>query len=90
MRYSRYADRMHLIFAGRGPKEKKYRKMADRLYRQGVLKIPATFGFYTHDELHELARKSYLYIHCAEIELKDYPALRQSARASCPSSPKAG
>ena len=75
MRYSRYADRLHLVFAGRGPKEQKYKKMADRLLKQGVLKVPATFGFYTHDELHELARKSYLYIHCAEIEVEGLSCL---------------
>jgi glycosyltransferase involved in cell wall biosynthesis len=75
MHYSRYADRIHLIFAGRGPKEQAYRKLADRLHRQGVLKQPATFGFYTHDELHELARKSYLYIHCAWVEVEGLSCL---------------
>ena len=75
MRYSRHADRIRLVFAGNGPKAKAYKKLAERLYKQGVLKIPASFGFYTHDELHELARKSYLYIHCAWVEVEGLSCL---------------
>ena len=75
MRYSRHTDQIRLVFAGNGPKAKTYKKMAERLYQQGVLKIPASFGFYTHDELHELARKSYLYIHCAWVEVEGLSCL---------------
>lgn len=84
MRYSRYADRIRLVFAGRGTKEKKYRKMADRLYREGILKTPATFGFYTQDELHELARKSYLYIHCAWVEVEGLSCLEAIREGAVP------
>jgi len=84
MRYSRYADRIRLIFAGRGTKEKKYRKMADRLYREGILKTPATFGFYTQDELHELARQSYLYIHCAWVEVEGLSCLEAVREGAVP------
>lgn len=84
MRYSRYADRIRLVFAGRGPKEKKYRKMADRLYKEGVLKIPASFGFYTQEQLHELARKSYLYIHCAWVEVEGLSCLEAVREGAVP------
>jgi glycosyltransferase involved in cell wall biosynthesis len=84
MRYSRYADRIRLVFAGRGTKEKKYRKMADRLYREGILKTPATFGFYTHDELRALARKSYLYIHCAWVEVEGLSCLEAIREGAVP------
>lgn len=84
MRYSRYADRIRLIFAGRGTKEKKYRKMADRLYQEGILKTPATFGFYTQDELHELARQSYLYIHCAWVEVEGLSCLEAIREGAVP------
>ena len=84
MRYSRHADKIHLIFAGHGPKAKQYKKMAERLYNQGVLKIPATFGFYTHDELHELARKSYLYIHCAWVEVEGLSCLEALREGTVP------
>lgn len=84
MRYSRHADKIHLIFAGHGPKAKQYKKMAERLYNQGVLKIPATFGFYTHVELHELARKSYLYIHCAWVEVEGLSCLEALREGTVP------
>ena len=84
MRYSRHADKIHLIFAGNGPKAKAYRKLADRLYRQGILKVPATFGFYTHEKLHELARKSYLYIHCAWVEVEGLSCLEALREGTVP------
>lgn len=84
MRYSRHAERIRLVFAGHGPKEKKYRQMADRLYREGILKVPASFGFYTHEELHELARKSYLYIHCAWVEVEGLSCLEALREGTVP------
>ena len=84
MRYSRHADKIHLIFAGHGPKANKYKKMAERLYNRGVLKVPATFGFYTHDELHELARQSYLYIHCAWVEVEGLSCLEALREGTVP------
>lgn len=84
MRYSRYADRIRLVFAGNGPKAKYYKKMAEDLYKEGVLKIPASFGFYTHDELHELARKSYLYIHCAWVEVEGLSCLEAVQQGAVP------
>ena len=84
MRYSRYADRIRLIFAGRGTKEKKYRKMADRLLQEGILKTPPTFGFYTHDQLNELAHTSYLYIHCAWVEVEGLSCLEAVREGAVP------
>jgi len=79
MRYSRHADRIHLTFAGNGPKARQYGKMADRLHEEGVLKLPATFGFYTHEELSALARKSYLYVHCAWVEVEGLSCLEATS-----------
>lgn len=84
MRYSRYADRIRLNFAGNGPKAKYYKKMAEDLYKEGVLKIPASFGFYSHDELRELARKSYLYIHCAWVEVEGLSCLEAVQQGTVP------
>ena len=84
MRYSRYADRIRLVFAGNGSKAKAYKKMAARLHAQGVLKNPASFGFYTHDELLELARKSYLYIHCAWVEVEGLSCLESLHEGTVP------
>jgi glycosyltransferase involved in cell wall biosynthesis len=70
MRYSRYADRIRLTFAGKGPKARHYSRKAARLLRKGVLKHPVTFRFYSREELAEQARKSYLYVHCAWVEVE--------------------
>lgn len=84
MRYSRHADRIRLVFAGNGPKARYYEKMAERLYREGILKIPAEFHFYTHDELHELARRAYLYIHCAWVEVEGLSCLESLREGTVP------
>ena len=84
MRHTRYAGRIHLIFAGYGPKERHDRKMADRLFAEGILKTPATFSFYTHEELQDLARKSYLYIHCAWVEVEGLSCLEATREGLVP------
>jgi len=70
MRYSRHAKEIELHFAGRGPYEKKYRKIADALMRDGILEHRPKFGFYTKEELAALSGEAYLYIHCAWVEVE--------------------
>lgn len=84
MRYSRHAGRIRLVFAGTGPKERYCRRMADALLAEGVLKVPASFGFYTHEELQDLARKSYLYIHCAWVEVEGLSCLEATREGLVP------
>lgn len=82
MRHSRYADRIHLTFAGNGPRGAYYQQVADRLQREGVIKIPPTFGFYKSSELLRLVRRSYLYIHCAWVEVEGLSCL-EATREGC-------
>jgi len=70
MKYSQHAGDIELHFAGRGPYLKKYKRYAERLLRDGVLTILPRFGFYDKDELSKLTAESYLYIHCAWIEVE--------------------
>ena len=70
MKYSKYADRIQLHFAGRGPLGSRYKRMADRLVRDNILKYIPVFGFYTAEDLEALARRAYLYIHCAWVEVE--------------------
>ena len=82
MRYSRFAKRIHLSFAGNGPDEKRYKKKAKRLYDEGVVAYEPTFGFYDRQGLRELAANADLCIHCAihEVEgLSIMEALQQAA-----------
>ena len=70
MRYSRYAHRIQLYFAGKGPQQKRYEQMADRLVAEGIISHRPIFGFYSAPELKELTRQAYLYIHCAWVEVE--------------------
>ena len=70
MRYSKYADRIQLHFAGKGPCQKRYEKEAKRLLDKGIIKHKPIFGFYTLDRLKEIAQRAYLYIHCAWVEVE--------------------
>ena len=70
MRFSKHAGRIELHFAGKGPYMKKYMKLADRLVKDGVLKHHPRFGFYSREELKQLIRQAYLYIHCAWVEVE--------------------
>lgn len=70
MNYSKYNKEIQLIFAGRGPQEKKLKKLANKLVKKGVIKYNPVFGFYPLDELQKLSRGSDLYIHLAYIEVE--------------------
>ena len=70
MRYSRHRDIIQLHFAGKGPREDKYRQRADELVSDGILQHRPIFGFYTADQLKDIAHHSYLYIHCAWVEVE--------------------
>lgn len=84
MRFSRHAGRIRLFFAGNGPESKKYKKMADRLVKNGVLQHAANFGFYTPEELRDLARQCYLYVHCAWVEVEGLSCLEATREGLVP------
>ena len=70
MRYSKFADRIRLVIAGRGPIENQLKKEADALVRDGVLKTPPEFCFCNADELKKIYSGASLYIHCATVEVE--------------------
>lgn len=84
MRYSRYADRIQLHFAGKGPKMKKYRKISEKLVKDKVLLHMPQFGFYKKEELKELVKKSHLYIHCAWVEVEGLSCVEAIAEGVVP------
>lgn len=61
---SRYADRIQLYFAGKGPWEKKLRRMGSRLPN------PPVFGYYSQDELIRLIHDCDLYVHASDVEIE--------------------
>lgn len=70
MRYSQYAWRIQLHFAGIGDTEKEIKKKARELCKEGVLKYPPIFTFEDRDGLRKLAAEADLAIHCAIIEVE--------------------
>lgn len=70
IRLSKYAKRIRLHIAGRGPKLEAYTKMANQLYEDGVVAYQPTVGFYNRDQLRELAAKADLAVHCAFVEVE--------------------
>ena len=64
VKLSKYSSRIHLHFAGFGPMEKEYKKMASTLHN------PATFNFYDQKDLINLIHSCDLYVHTSEIEIE--------------------
>ena len=82
MRYSQYAQRIRLHFAGQGDAEKKIKRLAAKLVKEGVLKYEPVFTFENRDGLRQLAVQADLAIHCATIEVEGLSimeALQQGA-----------
>ena len=61
---SKHANDIQLILAGHGPKEEKYRKLAQKLPN------PAIFGFYSQQDLVNLINMCDLYVHAADVEIE--------------------
>ena len=70
IRQSKYAKRIRLHIAGRGPKLEEYTRMANKLYEDGVVGYQPEVGFYNRDELRQLAAHADLAVHCAYVEVE--------------------
>ena len=61
---SKYHDRIQLVFCGKGPKERKYTKLAARFG------LKPHFQFYRKDDLLRVINSFDLYVHASEIEIE--------------------
>ena len=84
MRYSSWAKRIQLQFAGRGPAAKSIRRKAQALYEEGILSYPAEFKFCNRDELRTLAAEADLCIHCSFIEVEGLSIMEALQQAAVP------
>lgn len=84
MRYSKYADRIQLYFAGRGPEEVSIRRAARKLFTDGVVKYEPIFGYHTREELSDISARSDLYVHCATIEVEGLSCLESLEQGTIP------
>ena len=84
MRFSRHAGNIQLHFAGKGPLLDKYVKASGQLLEEGILNHPSIFGFYSEEQLKELARMAYLNIHCATVEVEGLSCLEAIREGAVP------
>ena len=84
MRYSHYAQRIQLQFAGKGDMERAIKKKARKLYKEGVLKHPPVFTFEDRDGLRKLAAEADLAVHCAIIEVEGLSIMEAMQQAVVP------
>ena len=84
MKYSKYADRIQLYFAGRGPEADAIQEKAHKLFEEGIVKYDPIFQFHDREGLRELAARSDLYIHCATVEVEGLSALEALQQAVVP------
>ena len=70
MKHSQYAKRIQLRFAGLGPSTRRIKRMAHKLYKDGVLAYDPIFTFEDRDGLRKLAASADLCVHCAIIEVE--------------------
>lgn len=70
---SRYRDRIHLHFAGTGPRQKKLIRMGKRLPHS------PTFSFYQKERLLALIHSCQLYVHTADAEIEAIACLEAIA-----------
>ena len=73
IKFSKYKDKIQLIFGGMGPKEKYYKKLAKKL------PIAPCFNFYSRTEIIDVINYCDLYVHSAEIELEGIACLEAIA-----------
>lgn len=69
IKYSKYADKIQLILAGQGNKEKYYKRLSKNL------PVPPKFGAMTRTEVIDMLNFSDIYVHTAEIELEGIACL---------------
>lgn len=70
---SKYRDKIQLVFAGKGPQTKYYKKLAKDLPIQPV------FNFYNQKQLIEILQFSDLYVHAADVEIEAISCLEAMA-----------
>ena len=84
MKYCRHAKEIQLYFAGQGPEGKRLRKMAHKLYTDGVVAYDPVFRFHDSEGLKELASQADIYVHCATVEVEGLSALEALQQAVVP------
>lgn len=78
MHLAKHAAQIRLIFAGQGPLQKKYEKMADELSNKSIIQ------FFTPEKLRQVMAKSDLVVHCADVEIEGMAYMEAFASGCVP------
>ena len=75
---SKYADKIQLVLAGKGPKKEKYEKLGQKLPLKPI------FQFYDKENLLKLLRSTDLYVHSADAEIEAISCIEAFACGNVP------
>ena len=75
---SKYANKIQLVLAGKGPKQEKYEKLGK------VLPNPPVMKFYSTDRLIDLLKSTDLYVHSADAEIEAISCIEAFACGNVP------
>ena len=84
MKHSKFAKRIQLHFAGLGPSTRRIKRMAHKLYKDGVLAYDPIISFENRDGLRQLAAQADLCIHCATIEVEGLSIMEAMQQGAVP------
>ena len=78
MKYSKYADRIQLVFAGKGPEYARYVRMGK------ALKNPPQFVYLNREQLIEQLLHTDLYVHASDMEIEAISCIEAFATGLVP------
>lgn len=78
VKQTKYADKIQLIFAGKGPKEHHYMKLSEDLKNKPI------FKFCTKDELKDILSYTDLYVHTSDAEIEAISCIEAIATGLVP------
>lgn len=84
MRYSAFAKRIQLIFAGNGPCARCYKKKARKLYEEGIVRYEPQFVFLDREGLRKLSADADLCAHCATVEVEGLSVMEAMQQGTVP------
>ena len=78
VKQTKYADKIQLIFAGKGPKQKSYEKLGETLKNKPI------FKFCKKEQLQEILAYTDLYIHTSDAEIEAISCIEAIATGLVP------
>ena len=84
IRYSQYASRIRLHFAGIGPEYKHLKRLCNKLMQEKILQYEPIFSFENRDGLRHLAASADLCVHCAKLEVEGLSIMEAMQQGAVP------